>query len=345
MPIHRLYSTAALAGLLVLGGCRGRGGHGEELWSDSPPSGRSVLVSAWDTLWSVGGTSADTTLLRPFLLSSSPGRIYVYDGMAKRVTAYGADGSVQWRFGRAGKGPDEFDKVRDMRVSSDGGVDLLDPRNNRITRLRANGTVRDRIPLTQAGYADQMLPIGHDAFVLLTARPDVPFITIDATGAVRDSVSVPWNGFYRLEPLARQGLVAASGERWVFAFSFGDGWFPYRGLQSSGTPGRFVEHTAFPAVQAVPAQGGMAKQLKEYNACSACSVSLSGSTLYVHFGGYSDLAQRVVDLYDVEGGGYRGSWVLPSVARSIEVAGDRVYVLVEDPFPALLALSPRRQAD
>jgi hypothetical protein len=300
-----------------------------------------VLANQWDTLWSVGGNAPDTTLLRPFLLASNGDGVFVYDGVAKRVTAYGADGVVRWRFGRPGKGPDEFDKVRDMRGSRGGGVDLLDPRNNRILRLRSDGTVQARIPLSAIGHAEQMVPLGDTAFILLAEHPDSAFVVMDTLGSLRSRFSVAWAGFRRLEPLARQGSMATSGERWVLAFSFGDGWFAHRGVHPEQFLGRFVEHTSFPRVKAVSTALGTATQMEEYDACSACSVSIAGSTLYVHFGGYTPVAQRVVDLYDLNGGTYRGSWVLPSVATVVDVFDDRVYALAENPYPELLVLRPK----
>jgi hypothetical protein len=303
-----------------------------------------VLANQWDTVWSVGGTAPDTTLLRPFLLASTGNGVFVYDGVAKRVTAYAADGAVRWRFGRQGKGPDEFEKVRDMRVSRGGGVDLLDPRNNRIMRLNADGTVRGRIPLSAIGHAEQMVPLGDSAFVLLAEHPESAFVVMDTLGKLRERLTVAWDGFRRLESLARQGYMASSGGRWVFAFSFGDGWFACRGERPERYVGRFVEHTGFPKVKAVSTALGTAKQMDEYDACSACSISIAGSTLYVHFGGYTPVAQRVVDLYDLDRGTYRGSWVLPSVAKAVDVAGDRVYALTENPYPELIALRPRQRA-
>ena len=322
-------------------GCAERAGS-EELWDDAPEMRRQVLVQRWDTLWSIGGNAADTTLLRPFLVAADAGTVYVYDGLAKRVTAYASDGAVRWRFGRPGKGPDEFDKVRDMRLSADGGIDLLDPRNNRILRLTPGGTVRARVPLGAVGHAEQMVPVSAAEWVLMTPRPDAPFVTVDSAGRVRGTVPIHWAGFHRLDPLARQGMLAGRAGGWVFAFSFGDGWFRFRGTAPDTLVGRFVEHTPFPAVESVPVAGGRASRMDGYHACSACSVTLWDSTLYVHFGGYSDVAQRVVDLYGLGDGAYRGSWILPREARTIEVADGRLYALVENPFPELLALRPRR---
>jgi hypothetical protein len=309
---------------------------------DSARAERRMVVTRWDTLWRVGGES-DTVLLRPFLLAASDEGVFVYDGGSRRVTAFAPGGVVRWRFGRAGHGPDEFEKVRDLRIGQDGGVDVLDPANNRILRLRGDGSVRGRVPLSAVGHAEQMVVAAPDQIVLLTYQQDSSFAVIDTAGQVRSRFTLPWRGFERLGVIARQGVLAAADGRWVFAFSFGDGWFPYRGLRPDSFVGRFVEHTEFPGVRTVETANGRGTKMEEYNACSACSVSMSGRTLYVSFGGYSPQAQRVVDLYGVGNGTYRGSWVLPKPAVALAVWGERVYILAEDPYPELLALRAKRE--
>jgi hypothetical protein len=152
--------------------------------------------------------------------------------------------------------------------------------------------------------------------------------------------AVPWPGFARLDPLARQGFIAAQHGRWVYGFSMGDGWFPFDGLTPGRFAGRYVEHTDFPKVE-THAQGSQTvTQMAEYNACSACSISLWNATLYVHFGGYGDAPRRTVDRYDLASGRYLGSDRLPIEATAVEGAGDRIYVLAENPYPVLLVLKP-----
>jgi hypothetical protein len=309
-----------------------RGGH---------PQRRNFLVERWDTLWSVGGPR-DSTLLNPFLLSASDSALYVYDGAARRVVALSAaDGRVLWRYGRQGAGPDEFGGVRDLKRADDGGVFVLDPRNNRVTELDRRGAVTARVPLDAVGHTEQMAPLADGQMVLLTMLPDSAFAVVDRGGRVTRHFTLPWAGFARLDPLARQGFIAAQHGRWVYGFSMGDGWFPFSGPRPGGFVGRYVEHTDFPKVETQSAGGKSVTQMGGYNACSACSLSLWGSTLYVHFGGYGDAPKRTLDRYDVATGRYLGSDRLPIEATAVEGAGDRVYVLAEDPYPILLALKPR----
>jgi hypothetical protein len=335
---ERIALAAAALCALAAGCDRGSG--------EAPPKGqalpqhRTFAVQRWDTLWSVGGPG-DSTLLNPYLLSAAEGAVYVYDGAARRVVALSpADGHVLWRYGRQGAGPDEFRGVRDLKRAEDGGVFVLDPRNNRLTELDPRGAVEARIPLEAVGHAEQVAPLPGGQVVLLTMLPDSAFAVVDRSGKVMRHFTVPWPGFARLDPLARQGFIAAQHGHWVYGFSMGDGWFPFNGASPAGFTGRYVEHTDFPRVETHSQGDQTVTQMAEYNACSACSISIWGSTLYVHFGGYGDAPKRTVDRYDLASGRYLGSDRLPIEATAVEGAGDRVYVLAENPYPILLALKP-----
>jgi len=299
---------------------------------------RAMIATEWDTLWTSGGATRDTLLLNPYLISASQNGVYVFDGGASRLIAFRPDGSVGWTFGRSGAGPDEFGGVRDLKVGADGELFVLDPRNARIVRLDAMGTVRARIPLSAVGHAEQLAAIDRERMVLFTMDQQRAFALVDTTGAVRERFSLPWVAFDALHPIARQGLmVPGRGGEWIFGFSIGDGWFSFDGSAPAGSA-RYIEHTEFPEIRTTP-EGG--SRMAEYSACSACSAGVSDSTLYIHFGGYTRHRQSVVDLYSLNDRTYRGSYLLPIKATMISTAGDRIYALRDDPYPMLFALRPR----
>jgi len=334
--------AAVLACLAASAACGPRGDSARQptLWKDTHQR-RQFITQHWDTLWTVGGSEQDSLLLRPYLLSAAEGAVYVFDAAAKRVVAFGDDGKLRWTLGSNGAGPSEFRGARDLKASPE-GIFVLDPRNNRIARLGADGTWRGAVPLTAAGHAEQMAPLDGSGFVLLTMNPDSAFVEVDSSGSVLRRFSLPWEGFSRLDALARQGYIAAENGQWVFGFSIGDGWFAYDRARPSGEPRAYVEHTEFPEVAKEQAPQGASTKLTEYNACSACSMSMDGNTLNVHFGGYTGApGKRYLDRFNVRSGKYLGSYVLPASAQVVEVEGDRVYVLAEDPYPILLALRPR----
>lgn len=310
------------------------------LWTGSREE-RRIVVQRWDTLWSVGGSAEDSILLRPYLLTATRGGVYLFDAGAKRVLAFSDDGKLRWKTGRDGAGPAEFRGARDLKAT-DEGIFVLDPGNNRIGWLGTDGKWRGAVPLNDVGHAEQVAPLGDGMFMLLTMKPESTFVAVDSTGKVQSRLSLPWAGFASLDVLARQGYIASDAGRWVFGFSIGNGWFAFDHTRMSGEPRSYVEHTEFPEVEAKQQGPAVSIKLTEYNACSACSMSLTGTTLNVHFGGYTgEGVKRYVDRFDVRSGQYLGSYLLPVTAQVVEAEGDRLYILAEEPYPILLALRPR----
>jgi hypothetical protein len=325
---------------IAIAGC-GKGDDSElVLWS-SDWRAREVVATQWDTLWASGSVD-DSILLNPFLLTSDGQHLFVFDAGGKRVVALeAASGQFLWEFGGEGAGPDEFRGVRDIKVDGSGGVYVLDPQNNRVVHLDASGEVLSRIPLSASGYAEQLAPLSRGRVALLTASADSPFVVVNEGGTVERRLPVPWNGYSRLEGLARQGYIAAREGRWAFGFSMGNGWFGFEDDESLGGTGRYLEHTAFPRVLVNDGPSGTIKQFAEYNPCSGCSLALADSILYVHFGGFSDARKQIVDLYRFDDGTYLRSLRLPHEAVVIEVVGDVFFVLTEEPFPSITALRLR----
>jgi hypothetical protein len=298
---------------------------------------REIVLEAWDTLWVVGGGEQDSLLLKPYLIAASDSGVYVFDGGDERLVAFDTNGAMRWRFGGSGAGPDEFLGVRDLKANNE-SILVLDPRNNRIVRLNHDGHVRSRSPLDGVGHAEQVAWLDTGDFVLLTMDPQNAFVVVDTLGFVRQRFSLPWPGFIELDPIARQGLIASDEQHgWVFGFSLGDGWFSFDGNVPRRTR-KYAESTAFPKIEQ-SRDGG--SRMAEYSACSACSISMSGATLYVHFGGYTKDRMAAVDRYNVNTGAYLGSFRLPFSATAISVTGNNFYALVEEPYPMLLALRPR----
>ncbi|HET7230858.1 MAG TPA: PQQ-binding-like beta-propeller repeat protein [Longimicrobium sp.] len=338
VSVPRRRTLALVLACAVAAAC----GNGDRAVAHGAAPARVVAVTRWDTLWSVGG-ARDSTLLNPFLLSATDSLVYVYDGGARRLVALSAaTGAPVWRFGRQGSGPGEFRGVRDIKRAGDGGVLVLDPRNNRITHLDRGGAVVSRIPLDQVGHAEQMAPLPDGRMVLLTMSPESAFAVVGADGRVQRRFSLPWAGFAKLDPIARQGFVAATGGTWVYGFSVGDGWYAFNGDRPAHFVGRYAEHTDFPKMETTTEGDRSITHMEEYNACSGCSLSISGKTLVVHFGGYGNAPKRTLDRFDVSTGKYVDSYQLPIEAKAVEATGDHVYVLAEDPYPVLMALRPRR---
>lgn len=318
-----------------------------ELWGDGtgPAYTRHFAVERWDTLWTVGSSApGDTTLLLPYPIQATPEAVYVFDAGGQRLLAFGPDGSLKWSLGRKGGGPSEFRNVRDLKLTRGGTLLLLDPENNRITEVDTVGRVRAEIPLGMVGHAEQMVPLADDRILLVSSRRDVALLAIDRTGHVLDTLGFAWRDFTALPTLARQGLtaVAADGRSWVYGFMLGDGWFPFRGTQPERYIGRYVDHRAFPEVQETRVKGGTVRRLAGYAPCTGCDVFLADSSVYVLAGGSNATRRAVIDRFRWSDGGYSESLRIPAAARKMAVVGDVFYLVVNEPYPALLALRPRR---
>ena len=66
-------------------------------------------------------------------------RIYVADGVALEVRAFGLDGSFLLAFGASGEGPGEFGAIDGLAIEPDGSVAVRDPRLSRISRFARDG--------------------------------------------------------------------------------------------------------------------------------------------------------------------------------------------------------------
>src|SRR5690625_4865704 len=130
------WQALLLGGILTLqGGCGNDrallGDPTVTLWSDDNSAGRRFLVTSWDTLAVLGGTSDDTLLTYPHRIASHPNGIYVYDDGMRRLLSLDDHLGVRAVVGRGGAGPGEFSGVRDLIATPTGNAAVLDRSNNR----------------------------------------------------------------------------------------------------------------------------------------------------------------------------------------------------------------------
>jgi hypothetical protein len=335
------YLHLATAGLLLAAAaCRAEG---EPARADSAAGERRITTSAWDTVWTAGGSAEDSVLLQPFLVAAGDSAVYVFDGGASRLLAFGPDqGGLRWTAGRSGGGPLEFRRVRDLKLGADGSPVLLDIGNRRLTRVSPTGALAGETSLPAIGYADQMALLGDGRAVLLTDHPDSAFAVVDGRGRLAGRFTHPWSGFAALHPLVRQGSLASSPDgTWAFGFSLGSGWLAFRGPRSIGELNPYVERAEFPQVVEKAEGDAVTTELASYTPCSACSVTMDGKDFLVHFGGLTKERRRLLDRYDRDTGEYRESYLLPIEATAVSVSRGTVYALVDEPYPTLFALRPR----
>lgn len=331
---------ALLAAAGLLAGCD-RPEASAVLWTESDVRGDRVPIHAeLEERWVKGGGLNDTLLQLPRFVRADSGLVLVYDDGGNRLLGFSAiTGALRWSFGQPGQGPDEFMNVRDARFDMAGRIVVYDAGNARITVLDRSGRALGRVPLRRVNDADQIVPLSEGRFLLVTHGQQNPVVVLDSSGSVVSRGDMPWPGFAALSFLARQGSIASEGDRWVYAFSMGNGFFSYLGDRPIGTIGRYVEHQPFPVPVTQVRQSGSATQTStaiSITNCSACSASLSDSVLYVRFGGASAQRNRVLDLYRWDTSDYIGSITLPWAPRDLVVHGKRFYALRSQPAPHVI---------
>lgn len=349
-------SMAALerAGLCVVASLAlacGRGAHeGASPDGTVRQTGRRVIERRWEEVFRVGGDVEDTLLQGPTALAADSLGVYVADAMAGRVLRFTRDGRLAYSTGRPGGGPGEFRRIRDLAVDDSGRVWVLDRGNSRITILDRTGAERTHFRLEQAARsADRVVATGPDrGAVLIVYDRERPFLRLGVDGRLRERFGPPWDGFSNLAPLASQ-LVAGGGPggRWVAAFAMGDGYFVRDGDAWLGRRRRYVETVPFPRVEvrgglSADGSGRVEERIAgEEPVFGALSLSVVGDRVVILFGGRTPERGRWLDVYDLAGGGYRGSLVLPEPFARVALGGGLLYGISSTPVPRLVGLRLR----
>jgi hypothetical protein len=344
LSVSRGAITIALicAGIAVTAGCGG-GGAGDQ----HPPDRveRRIVPTGWDTVFQVASSAEDSTLLMPVRPAAGDDGVYLADFHANRILHFDRRGALRWTFGRTGSGPDEFRRIRDLKVDSAGRVWVLDQGNRRLTVLSSTGTVERRIPLTAVSRMPQALvPLPSGEALVVVDDTEAPFVRVAPDGGVAPGPPFPWEDYRRLHYMAGQLTAAVQPKSgvWVVAFQTGDGFFPFRGTDWLGYRGWYAEHIDFPEIEQQRRGRSIETRLKNPPVATGESVSLSPSRLYVLFGGSSGYGRRIVDSYALTDGRYTGSVLLPNKVDDIAWSDGGFYVVYSDPYPHLAFWRPHR---
>lgn len=328
MRTLRLGFVALLAMTLA---CRG----------DAPPGfgdgDRRMLEVTLDTAWVVLSGLQDTTLTFPRHSVRAPdGRVYVTD-RGDKVIAFDAAGSVLWTFGRGGEGPEEFQNINDIRLH-EGLLYLPDAGNNRIAVVDTSGAFQRYITPAVSIVLSQIVRLedGRIATLSFGGIDGQNIVILNDDGTLSATEAVPLPGYEDLPALASQGRLAQDGNQWVFGYSLSDGWATFDGDSAMGVVSRFIERIRTPEV----VKTGSSESLVSpgTTVCTACSLTMSDSIVYVLFGGRTPENRAVVDLYDFADGGYLGSFLLPDRAYEISVSAGQLVMLMLRPVPHVVTL-------
>jgi hypothetical protein len=314
-----------------------------ELWSaEDVVAERTFLPAEMDSLWSIGGTAADTLLLNPYWLSAGAEGVTLWDGGRNAVTRISAEGEILWTFGRQGGGPGEFRTVRGIAQLPGGGAAVVDNVNERLTIIDRDGRLAGETNLS--GMAPESVASQDDgSLVVLTHLAEPAFLVSDRNGTIVDSVDFPSRPYRDLSPMARQGRVIGAGAEWVFGFTVGNGWWRIGGERAAeGFP--YAEHADFPGIATTVREAVVDGRVATVRSTrtvetvfTARGFGVRGDTLFVHYYGETEYRGHLLDLFSLAEGSYLGSVFLPEGARLMAMGTDAIYMLRSDPFPVLTA--------
>jgi len=318
---------------------------------------RQFIEVAWDTLAYVEWPEDDADVYAVRDVVADAHGIRVVDSYGYRIAHFDWDGRLLRHMGRQGGGPGEFASLMAADLDRSGNVWVLDTNNNRITGFDVDGVSLESVPLHTLSSSPHTFAVSSDgdSFYFITT-PDtvgtvVPVRVSREGGGTAEGRPIHVPDAVGAYSLVLQGAVArehgvpgrtAAEDRWVFAFTTGDGWFGLTGLESSTPRMWYPEPTPFArAVRTVSVEGprtSVTTQITERRQ-GALMITAQNGELWILFVGETPDAGRLIDRYDLETGQYRDSFRLPR-GGAMAVWEDRVVLAANNPVPQLLVLRP-----
>lgn len=313
------------------------------LFSSSDDVERARSSVGFDTLWVFGGAS-DTLLASPARpRPDGADGIVFFDTRNQVAYRLGANGDLLWSWGSRGEGPGELSLVRAMDVAPDGTVVLVDSGNRRVVRLSADGRLLAETPVPQGVNVESVAAL-PDAVLAVTGSDLLePALALwDGDNAVKVRLPASLQSAHAMHV---HGKLARWGDTgWVLGLYAGNGWLTFRGAEPLGVfP--YAEHLDIPDVRQVRQGSSISAQPMTRPTETGLSLSVVDDTLFVLFGGKSQLRGRILDKFDVRSGAYLETDLLPHFANFAVVGENRVFTVEAwDVFPRIVALSRRARS-
>lgn len=293
---------------------------------------RILLAERWDTIATLTPKAAGF----PFGFFVSSNGFAYYDQINHRLVGFDRKGNEVHTSDTALGGRESLGEIRNVRLLADGRIAALDANRHELVILSRDWSSMKRVNLRAKGRIEQFIPYGKSGFLLWTFDADRPFEVLDSAGAPLGTISILWPQYRGLHPLTRSGILASDeNENWVYAFSSGAGWFPYRGAQSRGFQA-YIEPLPFPAVLEQSEGSNTNAHLGRFTTAARAGIVVSG-TFYVLFGGKSDLRGRLIDEYRMSDGTYLKSLVVPPDGVALAARAGKIYLLTADPVVRVLS--------
>lgn len=175
---------------------------------------RVIRDVEWETVFELRGSLQDTTMYRVHHIAADPTGLSVLDPARNALLRFSLDGRLLWTFGRTGEGPDEFLRAIAVQVDAAGRSWVADDANKRVTVLDRDGRVSFRIPLNDlSAPPNGLAPLSGDRVIIATLDPTSPLALVDRDGRLLQRLELPEAELARLDPIAGQFTLAADPER------------------------------------------------------------------------------------------------------------------------------------
>jgi PQQ-like domain len=294
--------------------------------------GRRISPLPTDTAWIRGGRKTDYILKYPEYLAHDAARVYVTDIALHQVLAFAqATGEQVWRTGETDA------KLRSPSVIAGlpgGGVAVLDGPAS-LVLLDSSGRRRTELPLSEGEQARGICALSDTTFLVAFRRQRLPLVIVNAEGAVRKRIDLPWPATRGLSTIQTQ-LVMAGGSagRCVIALIYGEGMAGIKGDTVEWTT-PYVEHIPLPKLNTrVSQQSGV-----DTKRVAVRDLTVDDTVAAVIFEGDSAERGRFVDQYDARTGSYLRTSVAGRRVVGLQLHAERAFCLLGlQGYPALVAL-------
>jgi hypothetical protein len=330
MRTRSLLPLAALAGA-TLASCEPRGTHDQpEVAMSQQPSNRRLVPIPHDSmrsLWTRGGEHDDTVMFMPVSITADSDLVFVTDIASHELIAFRSDdGTVAWRVGRKGAGPDEFDMPMGLTVLPSREVAVIDQRNARVTIVSRRGEIVDHVSLGAMALTTSVCGAADGSLLVAAAGADaVEIVRLTRDGRVTARYPLPWPEAREASPIATQVRLERRGlDGSCFAgLVLGVGFALFENDRFTRTAA-YVEPLPLPASE----RSGRRERLTERQIAVA-DVAIDEGEIAIAFEGRTPEMRRLVDLYDARTGEYRRTYLLGPTLTGMARDGGRYFMLVE----------------
>lgn len=341
MHRNRFLLLLVIFGAAALVGCRGDASSVSQRREVS----RKVVDVTWRERWMVGGGEEDTTVLMPSAVVGDGERVYVLETRLHRVAALrAADGSVVWRAGGEGSGPQELRSPTAISLDGAGNIVVMDQGNGRLAVLAPTGTFVSHVALQELGFPNAMCALADGSVLVAPLVTEHPLVRVSSQGRVVERYELPWRELKDAGSLSTQGDLESDGDGGcIYALSKGRGFVRFS--EGRMRAHEYVEWFDVPASErSGDAYAGGRRETLAQGPTASQGVGVSEEEIAIGFSGRTNEAGRQIDIYDRESGAYLHTYRAPRWFAKMGRAGPLyVFITRKDGYPAVLAAEPANE--